>query len=83
MINFTPNQETVRRIGRIEQILSDMEATNRLMMPLVKYLSPLAKLDMEKGIPQEGKSVELFHKDWPDQYDEGINRCMGYDIFWI
>ena len=83
MIDFTPHQETIRSIGRIEQICGDIDNEIALMTPLIIHLMPLSVLDMKRGVSQEGKTVELSRKDWKQQYDKGVSRCMGYDILWV
>lgn len=84
MLNYLicPSPETARRIGRMEETCAAIDREMNLMKPLARHLMPISKqMDMDAE-PREGRTISLPRSEWKKQYDEGVNRCMGFDILW-
>lgn len=62
--------------------INDENIVLDLLCVLVDYMIPLMVKANTEGLPQEGRTVTLSRRDWREQYDAGLNRCLGFDILW-
>lgn len=76
-------ESTLKRIERIAALEEDIDNMAALYGPLVVELMPLKReLDMRDADKSE-YVVELKKKDWPDQYEAVMKRCIGLNIAWV
>ncbi|WP_372809306.1 hypothetical protein [Litorivivens sp.] len=77
-----PSEETLKRIGRLEETCAAIDRDMALMGPLAAHLLPMKRqMDMDAE-PREGRVTSLERGEWKKQYEAGVNRCMGFDILW-
>lgn len=74
--------EILESVSNIEKSIVEMEEMGKLYGPLVRLLLPLRKEMCLAGVPLEGRSVSLCAKDWPKQFEKGVDRVVGFDIKW-
>lgn len=74
--------DAIERIENIERISRQMEELSALMRPLAQHLLPLGKQKDLDGEPRQGRSITLKASDWPKQWRNGVDRCVGFDIVW-
>ncbi len=73
---------TMARIANIDKHMENMQRHADLMKPLVIHLMPIRHERLKAGAVRDDMWIELYVEDWREQYDEGINRCVGINILW-
>jgi len=79
---FNVKEETLDRIDNIEKSCIDIDEYRQLMTPLVLALMETRKAMDIAGIPEKHRATHLDHNLYKEQYEKGVNRCMGIDILW-
>lgn len=76
----TSGQEQIEACQRNWEEETDRVA--RLLHPLADYLMEYSYRCDLAGVPKRGRTVHLYVKDWPKQYEADVKRCMGFKIKW-
>ncbi len=76
--------ETAHRIEMFNQSCYEIDKYTRLMKPLIHDLGLFKrKLEMDKNaIPMANRTISIKKDEYREQYEEGINRLMGFDILY-
>lgn len=80
---MSSREEINKRIENIDASIVEINRISKLYGPLCNHLMPIRKRADIEHLPLKDRFIYLSAKNWPKQFKEGIDRCMGFDIKWV